>query len=71
VLVLHVGLNVLLCAMLQQCNPMQEANVLLVLHGDLWITTTMTIWTAFQLACALSAMKSLKFGSSMLFFLMT
>jgi hypothetical protein len=37
---LHVGLNVLLCVSLQRCSKVQEACALSVLHGDLWVTTT-------------------------------
>jgi hypothetical protein len=59
VLVLYVGLDVFLCVSLQRCIPVQEASVLLVLHGDLWVTTAIDNIEAFQLAYALSAMKPL------------
>jgi hypothetical protein len=39
VLVLHVWLYTLLCVSFQRCSPLEETSALLVLHGDLWITT--------------------------------
>jgi hypothetical protein len=39
VLVLHVWLNILLCVLFQRCSPVEETNALMVLHGDLRITT--------------------------------
>jgi hypothetical protein len=39
VLVLHVWLDKLLCVSFQQCSPVEETSALMVLHGDLWITT--------------------------------
>jgi hypothetical protein len=39
VLVLHVWLDILLCVSSQRCGLVEETSVLLVLHGDLWITT--------------------------------
>jgi hypothetical protein len=39
VLVLHVWLDKLLCVPFQRCHPVEETNVLLILHGDLGITT--------------------------------
>jgi hypothetical protein len=40
VLVLHVGLDKLLCVLFQRCSPVEETSVLMVLHGNLWITTS-------------------------------
>jgi hypothetical protein len=40
VLVLHVWLDELLCVSFQRCSPVEETSALSVLHGDLWITTT-------------------------------
>jgi hypothetical protein len=40
VLVLHVWLDILLCVSFQRCSPVEEISALSVLHGDLWITTT-------------------------------
>jgi hypothetical protein len=39
VLVLHVWLDILLCVLFQRCSLVEETSALLVLHGDLWITT--------------------------------
>jgi hypothetical protein len=39
VLVLHVWLNILLDVSFQRGSLVEETHVLLVLHGDLWITT--------------------------------
>jgi hypothetical protein len=39
-LVLHVRLDKLLCVPFQRCGPVEETSALSVLHGDLWITTT-------------------------------
>jgi hypothetical protein len=40
VLVLHVWLDKLLCVSFQRCSLVEETSALSVLHGDLWITTT-------------------------------
>jgi hypothetical protein len=40
VLVLHVWLDKLLCVSFQQYSQVEETSGLTVLHGDLWITTT-------------------------------
>jgi hypothetical protein len=39
VLVLHVWLDKLLCMLFQRCSLVEERSALLVLHGNLWITT--------------------------------
>jgi hypothetical protein len=39
VLVLHVWLDILLCVLFQRCSLVEETSALLILHGDLWITT--------------------------------
>jgi hypothetical protein len=38
-LVLHVWLDILLCVSFQRCSPVEETSALLVLYGDLWVTT--------------------------------
>ena len=39
-LLLHVWLDMHLWVLLHHYSPMQEASALSVLHGDLWVTTT-------------------------------